>query len=113
MTITDSLLVLVVALQLADAATTLYALDLGAMESNPVLARLFPNFGVVNTLVATKGAFIVVLMLMHFYGQNSHWLGLNWALPEWMYWAMAGGFAVLVGWNLSQIRKQRQINESR
>lgn len=53
---------LLIALQLADIATTHYALRTGiGTEANPVLRKLFDRFGVVPALLAIKGGFIAFL----------------------------------------------------
>jgi hypothetical protein len=54
---------LIVALQLADIATTHYALKSGAgTEGNPFLRRLFDKFSHEKVLLAIKGAFIAWLL---------------------------------------------------
>jgi hypothetical protein len=50
-------------LQLADIASTHYALKSGAgTEGNPILRRLFDKFGHEKVLLAIKGAFIAWLL---------------------------------------------------
>lgn len=51
-----------VALSIADGITTYRALNRkGTREANPVLRVLFDKFGIVQTLVATKGAAIAAV----------------------------------------------------
>lgn len=60
---TKLMLFLVVALQVADIATTYCALSSGkGAEGNGILAPLFARFGVLPSLLATKGVFIVWLL---------------------------------------------------
>jgi hypothetical protein len=57
------MLYLLIVLQLADIATTHYALKSGlGTEGNPFLRRLFDRFGHEKVLLAIKGAFIAWLL---------------------------------------------------
>ncbi len=57
------MLYLLIALQLADIATTHYALKSGAgTEGNPILRKLFDRFGHEKVLLVIKGAFIAWLL---------------------------------------------------
>jgi hypothetical protein len=59
------MLYLLIALQLLDLATTYYAVEKqGKREANKLLAKLFDRIGVVPTLLLTKGAVIVGLLMV-------------------------------------------------
>ena len=59
-----ALIVLLVALQALDAASTLFALRLpGLGEANPILRPLFERFGAMPVLLAMKGALIALLLV--------------------------------------------------
>jgi hypothetical protein len=47
-------------LQVADAWTTITALNLNGREANPMLNYLFRKFGVVQTLMVVKGGSIII-----------------------------------------------------
>lgn len=58
-----TMLYLLILLQLADIATTHYALRTGiGTEANPVLRKLFDKFGHEPVLLAIKGGFIALLV---------------------------------------------------
>jgi Domain of unknown function (DUF5658) len=60
---TSYLLMIIVALQLADIVTTVLCLNTGkAHEANPILSKLFDAIGVIPALVLIKGAFIATLI---------------------------------------------------
>lgn len=62
------LVALLVALQVADIATTYLALDRKkGTEANGLLAPLFVRFGVLPTLIVVKGGFIGLLLWGHPY----------------------------------------------
>ena len=73
-------------LQLADIATTHYALrtKIGT-EANPLLRKLFDKFGHEPVLIVTKGAFIVFLWFAHPY-TIPEVLYLLCALYVWVIW---------------------------
>ena len=59
-------IIALIILQLADIATTHYALRTGiGYEANPFLRKLFDKFGHEVVLLAMKGAFIVFLLAFH------------------------------------------------
>lgn len=80
---TTYLLILIVALQLADIATTYFALTRGkGVEANGILAKLFAKIGLLPGLVLIKGAFVALL-----------WFAAPHAPVEVLY-----GVIVLYGW---------------
>jgi hypothetical protein len=91
------MLYLLIALQLADIATTHYALRTGiGQEANPLLRKLFDKFGHEVVLLVTKGAFIVFLWFAHPY-----------ILTEVLY-LVAAGYVWVIWNNLSVISKGRK-----
>jgi hypothetical protein len=86
-------------LQLADIATTHYALRTGiGTEANPVLRKLFDRFGHEPVLLAIKGAFIALL-----------W----WAaplVPVEVLWVLAAFYVWVVGSNLKLILRAKKEN---
>lgn len=64
MTALTPLLLLLIALQIIDAATTLYGLRSdGAHESNPLMRSLFDRFGDAPVLLITKLAMILAFVI--------------------------------------------------
>ena len=62
------MLYLLIALQLADIATTHYALRTGiGQEANPFMRKLFDKFGHEVVLLVTKGIFIAFLVAFYEY----------------------------------------------
>lgn len=71
-----TMLALFIFLQFADAYTTWRVLGQGGHEANPLLAAMFEEFGVLQTLVIVKSAAIIaVAILLH----DQPWIiaGLN------------------------------------
>lgn len=60
------LLVLLVLLQVADAATTVKGISLGLSEGNPLIAKMFNKMNPVVGLVAIKGVVISLILLAHY-----------------------------------------------
>ena len=67
MTINVAFLLIFIALQALDIATTLKALKLGGREVNPVLAKLFEKFDPLATMVAVKLAGVWALWYLDNY----------------------------------------------
>jgi len=91
------MLYFLIILQLADIATTHYALRTGiGREANPVLKRLFDKFGHEVVLIAAKGAFITLLWIWQDY---THVYALVF---------LCGLYAWVIGNNVNVIRKARK-----
>jgi hypothetical protein len=85
---------LLIALQLADLATTHYVLRKGiGTEANPLLKRLFDKFGHERVLLITKAAFIVWLLLLQGF------------IPDAVLWLLVAFYVWVVVNNLRVIRK--------
>ncbi len=69
-------LLLIIALQLADAALTLRILSAGGWEANPLLTHLFPLLGVVGTLALAKagGIAFAAWLWRHHRARALRWL---------------------------------------
>jgi len=78
-------------LQVADAWTTITALNLNGREANPMLNYLFRRFGVVQTLMVVKGGSIILAGLF--------------LVDHWAMWFLIGVYVLVVGHNVYQIRK--------
>jgi len=83
------------AVNILDAALTLYALKLGGSEGNPLMRALMRRLHPALVLAATKGAYIVAV---------GAFLP---AVAPWLPWLTAF-FAAVCAWNVWQIYKQRR-----
>ena len=83
------------AVNILDAALTLWALKLGGTEGNPLLGALMRRVHPALVLAATKGAYIVAV---------GAFLP---AVAPWVPWLVAFFVAVCI-WNAVQIYKQRR-----
>ena len=83
-----------VAVNIIDAALTLYALKLGASEANPLMKLAMRVMPAPAALLAVKGAYVVAVAVM-----------LADAAP-WLPWLTAF-FAAVCCWNIFQILKMR------
>ena len=83
-----------VAVNVLDAALTLYAIKLGGSEGNPLLGALMRRVHPALVLVVTKGAYIVAVAV---------WLG---DIAPWLPW-LTGLFAGICAWNVVQIVRAR------
>ena len=83
------------AVNILDAALTLYALKLGGSEGNPLLGALMRRVHPALVLAATKGAYIVLV---------GAWLP---AVAPWLPW-MTAFFVAVCAWNVVQIRRLRK-----
>ena len=83
------------AVNILDAALTLYALKLGGSEGNPLLGALMRRVHPALVLAATKGAYIVAVGVM--LAQIAPWL-------PWM----TAFFVAVCAWNVVQIRRLRK-----
>ena len=84
-----------VAVNILDAALTLYALKLGGSEGNPLLRALMRRVHPALVLAATKGAYIVAV---------GAFLP---ALAPWLPWLTAL-FVAVCAWNVVQIGKLKK-----
>ena len=87
-------LALFVAVNVADAMLTLYAMHQGATEANPLMRAAMRVMPAPAALLAVKGAYVVTVAVM---------------LPEaapWLPWLTAF-FAAICAWNVIQILKLR------
>lgn len=82
-----------VAVNIIDAALTLYALKLGASEANPLMKLAMRVMPAPAALLAVKGAYVVAVMLAE-------------AAP-WLPWLTAF-FAAICAWNVFQILELRR-----
>ena len=82
------------AVNMLDAALTLYALKLGGSEGNPLLGALMRRVHPALVLAATKGAYIVLVG------------ALLPAMAPWLPW-MTAFFVAVCAWNTVQIVKLR------
>ena len=82
------------AVNILDAALTLWALKLGGSEGNPLLGALMRRVHPALVLAATKGAYIVAVAI---------WLG---DIAPWLPW-LTGLFAGICAWNVVQIVRAR------
>ena len=88
-------LALFVAVNVADALLTLYAMRNGATEANPIMRAAMRVMPPAAALLAVKGAYVVAVAVM---------------LPEaspWLPWLTAF-FAAVCAWNVVQIRKLKK-----
>ena len=83
------------AVNVLDAALTLWALKLGGSEGNPLLGALMRRVHPALVLAATKGAYIVAVGVM--LAQIAPWL-------PWM----TAFFVAVCAWNVVQIRRLRK-----
>ena len=83
------------AVNVLDAALTLYALKLGGSEGNPLLGALMRRLHPALVLAATKGAYIVAV---------GAFLP---AVAPWLPWLTAL-FVAVCAWNVVQIRRLRK-----
>ena len=83
------------AVNILDAALTLYALKLGGSEGNPLLRALMRRLHPAMVLASTKGAYIVLV---------GAFLP---ALAPWLPW-MTAFFVAVCAWNVVQIRRLRK-----
>ena len=83
------------AVNVLDAALTLYALKLGGSEGNPLLRALMRRVHPALVLAATKGAYIVLV---------GAFLP---AVAPWLPW-MTAFFVAVCAWNVVQIRRLRK-----
>ena len=88
-------LVAFAAVNVLDAALTLYALKLGGSEGNPLLGAMMRRVHPALVLAATKGAYIVLV---------GAWLP---AVSPWLPW-MTAFFVAVCAWNAVQIRRLRK-----
>ena len=82
------------AVNVLDAALTLWALKLGGSEGNPLLRAMMRRVHPALVLAATKGAYIVLV---------GAWLP---AVAPWLPW-MTAAFMAVCAWNIVQIVKLR------
>ena len=83
------------AVNILDAALTLWALKLGGSEGNPLLGALMRRVHPALVLAVTKGAYIVLV---------GAWLP---AVSPWLPW-MTAFFVAVCAWNVVQIGKLRK-----
>ena len=83
------------AVNVLDAALTLYALKLGGTEGNPLLGAMMRRVHPALVLAATKGAYIVAVG------------ALLPAVAPWLPW-MTAFFVAVCAWNVVQIVKLRK-----
>ena len=83
-----------VAVNILDAALTLWALKLGGSEGNPLLRAMMRRVHPALVLAATKGAYIVLV---------GAWLP---AVAPWLPW-MTAFFVAVCAWNALQIVRMR------
>ena len=83
------------AVNMLDAALTLYALKLGGSEGNPLLGALMRRVHPALVLAATKGAYIVLVG------------ALLPAVAPWLPW-MTAFFVAVCAWNIVQIVKLKK-----
>ena len=83
------------AVNVLDAALTLYALKLGGSEGNPLLRALMRRVHPALVLAVTKGAYIVLVG------------ALLPAMAPWLPW-MTAFFVAVCAWNAVQIRRLRK-----
>ena len=83
------------AVNVLDAALTLYALKLGGSEGNPLLGALMRRLHPALVLASTKGAYIVLVG------------AVLPALAPWLPW-MTAFFVAVCAWNAVQIRRLRK-----
>ena len=83
------------AVNVLDAALTLYALKLGGSEGNPLLRALMRRVHPALVLAVTKGAYIVLVG------------ALLPAMAPWLPW-MTAAFMAVCAWNVVQIGKLRK-----
>ena len=84
-----------VAVNVADALLTLYALRCGGTEANPLIRALMRRVHPALVLAATKGAYIVLV---------GAFLP---AVAPWLPW-MTAFFVAVCAWNVVQIRRLRK-----
>ena len=82
------------AVNILDAALTLWALKLGGTEGNPLMRALMRRVHPALVLASTKGAYIVAVAI---------WLG---DIAPWLPW-LTGLFAGICAWNVVQIVRAR------
>ena len=84
-----------IAVSVADAALTLYALKIGGAEANPLLRALMRKLHPALALVLVKGAGLVAIGVW--------WAALSPWLPH-----LTGIFAAVCAWNAVQIVRARR-----
>ena len=89
----DILFLTFVALQIADAVTTVKILIKGGRELNPVMRWIFDRLGAFNGLAITKAGIILL-----FYSVKD-------VMPIWAYVLMIGIYSYVVAHNLVQLKK--------
>lgn len=86
---------ILLALQMGDVLTTLYALHHGGIEANRWLAKLMTEYDAELVLLGAKVLFIgLVSVAMEFK-----------VLPLWALQALCAGYALLLAWNGYQIAR--------
>lgn len=86
-------LLLALAAQVGDAATTIYGARNGAAEGNPIARKLFEAVGVVPAVLGVKLVIAVLLVKVN----DPH---IN--------WAFAAVFGAITAWNITQIIKAKK-----
>jgi len=90
-----TIIYILLALQVADAASTIYFMrrpELGIVEGNPILAPLFKMFGALPTLIVAKGVFAAII----WYYQAT--------LPVEFFWITSAVYCYVVFNNIKLIR---------
>lgn len=88
---------LIIALQLADIATTHYALKSGiGTEANPVLRKLFDRFGHEPVLLAIKGAFIALLVWAVPHIEAAGYQSVLWGIAVFYVWVLVNNARVIL-----------------
>ena len=82
-------------LQLGDLYTTHRILRSGGIELNPVMDKLFKYFGVMSTLIVTKGLVILGAIT----------LTMDGTLPYWATFGLSAFYAWIVYSNFKEMRK--------
>ena len=95
MTLTLFFLVVFLALNAADAATTLYGIRNGMREANPLMAKLFAKVGVKMGLFIMK---VPISIGAIYYVVVEH-------APLLFVLALAIPYAILLVWNIFQLRR--------
>jgi len=88
----EILLILFIALQIADCVTTVKILSAGGTEVNPIMAKLFGLVGVVPGLIIMKGIIIVAMYIASLY-------------QPWLLIPAVVLYVGIVGWNAYQMTK--------
>ena len=91
------MLYLLIFLQLADIATTHYALRTGiGTEGNPVLRKLFDRFGHEPVLLAIKVAFIALLVWAVPYIEAAGYRPVLWGIAALYVWVVVNNARVIL-----------------